>query len=94
MRRKTPPPEEILAASERTGIDPEEIAGLKKYEICLICAWRPGQTITELSEAIGMRRNSIFTQRSILRERFPGILPTVTKNPDTSFAREKKGACC
>lgn len=90
MKREMPSPEEILAASERTGIDPVEIAELKPYEACLICAWRPGQTISELSEAIGMRRNSIFTQRSILRERFPGILPTVTKNQDTEFSREKK----
>lgn len=90
MKREMPSPEEILAASERTGIDPEAIAGLKPWEACLICAWRSDQTISELAEVAGLSRGSVTTARSILRKKFPGILRTVSQVPDTSRARSRR----
>jgi len=90
MKRKMPYPEEILAASERTGIDPEAIAGRRPYEVCLICAWRKGQTMSEFAEAARLRRGAACTARAVLRKQFPGILPTLSQVPDTGRAKEKR----
>jgi len=69
---KTPPPEEILAASERTGIDAEQIADLAPYQICLVCAWRKEKTASELANDLGWKKPHMLAEMSVLRRIFPG----------------------